>query len=154
MNRPQPLSPDAHRRLTAEFTDLTTRGRIDIAAKIEAARAHGDLSENGDYQAAKEAKALMETRIGQLTRLLANAEIVDSGSNSSVVGPGSIISVSYDGDEPEQYLVGSIEEQRDDITVMSTGSPMGQALLGASAGDEVSYQSPAGPVRVTIVAIE
>lgn len=148
------LSAAAHQRLSDELEDLTTRGRTDIAAKIEAARAHGDLSENGDYHAAKETQGLMEARIQHLTRLLDNAEIMERASDGGVVGPGSIVEVSYDGDEPERFLVGSIEEQRDDLTVVSPGSPMGQSLLGASAGDEVAYESPAGPVRITVTAVE
>ena len=154
MAEAQQLSAAAHQRLSEELEDLTTRGRTDIAAKIEAARALGDLSENGDYHAAKETKALMESRILHLTRLLDNAEIMERASDGHVIGAGSIVSVSYDGDEPERFLVGSIEEQRDDLTVVSLGSPMGQSLLGASPGDEVCYESPAGPVRITVAAVE
>lgn len=150
----QQLSAAAHRRLSEELEDLTTRGRNDMAAKIEAARALGDLSENGDYHAAKETQAMMESRILHLSRLLKNAEVMDLSSSGDVVGPGSIVSVSYDGDEPERFLVGSIEEQRDDLTVVSPGSPMGQSLLGTSAGDEVAYESPAGPMRITVTAVE
>lgn len=154
MAEAQQLSAAAHQRLTEELDDLTTRGRTDIAAKIEAARAHGDLSENGDYHAAKETQALMESRILHLTRLLANSEIMDHPSGGCVVGLGSVVEISYDGDEPERFLVGSIEEQRDDLTVVSPGSPMGQSLLGASVGDEVAYESPAGPVQIVVTAVE
>src|SRR5688572_14605272 len=71
------LSRDAHDRLQAELDDLTTRGRVDIARKIEAARELGDLSENGDYQAAKEEQGKMEGRIRQLTAMLRDVEIVE-----------------------------------------------------------------------------
>ena len=151
------LSKDAHERLSAELQDLTTRGRIEIADKIEAARKLGDLSENGDYHAAKEEQAKMEGRIGRLARILVDAEIIDSGNGA---GPdvgvilGSVVTVLYDGDdEPERLLVGLIEERQDDVAIVSPGSPMGEALLGASEGDSVEFVSPNGRQKVTVVEV-
>ena len=148
------LSQAAYDRLKAEHEDLTTRGRIDIARKIETARELGDLSENGDYHAAKEEQGKMEGRIMHLARILENAEIVE-GTDSDVVMAGSIVSICYEGDDtPERYLVGSIEERQDGLDVISPGSPLGAALLGASEGDEVSYESPGGVLQVRVVGIE
>ena len=151
----QQLSQNTYDRLAAELEELTTRGRIDIARKIETARELGDLSENGDYHAAKEEKGKMEGRIGHLQRLLLDAEIVaelDEDLNNVV--PGSIVSVLYDGeDDPERLLVGSIEEQRDDVAVVSPGSPLGEALLGASVGDRITFEAPGGDLMVQVVAI-
>lgn len=153
MAEAQQLSQAAYDRLKAEHDDLTTRGRIDIARKIEAARELGDLSENGDYHAAKEEQGKMEGRIMHLARILDNAEIVES-AGGDVVGAGAIVSIVFDGDdEVERYLVGSIEEQRDDVTVVSPGSPMGAALLGAAVGDEVSYEAPSG-ATLTVKVVE
>ncbi len=150
------LSQGAHDRLVAELDDLTTRGRIDIARKIEAARELGDLSENGDYHAAKEEQGKMEGRIMRLHQLLENVQIVeapDAGADSVV--PGTIVSILYDGDdEPERMLVGSIEEKRNDVAVVSPGSPLGGALLGASVGDDVSFEAPGGELRVRVVGLE
>ncbi|MDH3754625.1 MAG: transcription elongation factor GreA [Acidimicrobiia bacterium] len=147
------LSQSAFDRLKEEHEDLTTRGRIEIAQKIESAREMGDLSENGDYHAAKEEKGKMEGRIMHLERILENAEIVNDAA-SDIVQAGTVVSVVYEGDdEPETYLVGSIEERRDGIDVMSPGSPLGAALLGASVGESVSYESPAGTMTVEVVAI-
>ncbi len=150
------LSQSAHDRLKAEYDDLTTRGRIDIARKIEVAREMGDLSENGDYHAAKEEQGKMEGRIMHLASILENAEIVaDGAGGGDIVRAGSIVSVLYEGDDdPEQYLVGSIEEKRDDVMVVSPGSPMGIALLGAAVGDDVEYDSPGGSIKIEIVAID
>ncbi len=150
------LSQSAFDRLKAEHDDLTTRGRIDIARKIEAARELGDLSENGDYHAAKEEQGKMAGRILHLAAIIENCEIVADGANGSdIVGAGSIVSVLYeDDDEPEKYLVGSIEEKRDDVAVASPGSPMGKALLGAAIGDTVEYESPGGSLKIEIVAID
>ena len=151
------LSQAAHDRLSAELQELSTRGRIEIADKIEAARKLGDLSENGDYHAAKEEQAKLEGRIVHLTRILTNAEIIDAenGSNGDFgVVLGSVVTVLYDGDdEPERFLVGVIEERQDDVVVVSPGSPMGEALLGAAEGDAVEFDSPAGRQKVTVVEV-
>ena len=114
------LSQDAFDRLQAEFDDLTTRGRIEVADKIERAREMGDLSENGDYHAAKDEQGHMEGRIRQLEALLDNVEIIEQPV-AGVVGPGSIVTVVYEGDgddDAERYLVGHIEEQRDGLDVI------------------------------------
>ena len=148
------ISQDAHDRLSAELQDLTTRGRIDIADKIEAARKLGDLSENGDYHAAKEEQGKMQGRIVHLTRILKDAKIIDGDSGADDVIQGSVVTVLYDGDdEPERFLVGEIEERRGDLMVVSPGSPMGEALLGTSEGDCVEFHSPAGRQRVTVVEV-
>jgi transcription elongation factor GreA len=148
------LSQTAYDRLKAEYEDLTTRGRIDIAKKIETARELGDLSENGDYHAAKEEQGKMEGRIARLTQLLSDVEIVDE-IDGHEVQPGCVVAISYEGDDDvERYLVGSIEERHDELDVVSPGSPLGEALIGAHVGDTVSYQAPGGELRVKVVAIE
>ena len=148
------LSQAAHDRLSAELQDLTTRGRIEIADKIEAARKLGDLSENGDYHAAKESQALMEERILHLSRILAEAKIIDARAEGCGVTLGSVVTVLYDGDdEPERLLLGSVEERSDDVMVVSPGSPMGEALLGAATGDTVEFDSPGGLQKVTVVDV-
>ncbi len=150
------LSQAAYDRLKAEHEDLTTRGRVDIARKIETARELGDLSENGDYHAAKEEKGKMEGRIGHLARILRDAEIVEGGDGTGVVAPGSVVEIRYDGDDDvERYLLGSIEERVADLEVMSPGSPLGEALLGHKPGDVVQYQTPSGAtLAVEVVSVE
>jgi transcription elongation factor GreA len=149
------LSPAAYERLKSEYDDLTTRGRVDIARKIEAARELGDLSENGDYHAAKEAQGHMEGRIAHLAFMIENAEIVE-GAESDNVSHGSVVSIRYEGDDDvERYLVGSIEERHDDLDVISPSSPLGSALLGAGKGDTVEFTAPTGAeLRVEVVAVD
>jgi len=149
------LSQDAYDRLRAELEDLTTRGRVDIAQTIETARELGDLKENADYHAAREDQGRMEARIRQLQSLIDNAVIVDSSQTSDTVAAGSIVALRYEGDDDaDRFLVGSIEERRDDVAVVSPQSPLGQALLGRRKGDVVEYQAPGGNLKVEIVDIE
>jgi transcription elongation factor GreA len=142
-------------RLKEEHDDLTTRGRIDIARKIEVARELGDLSENGDYHAAKEEQGKMEGRIMFLAKMLETAEIVEGGGGDTV-GTGSVVELRYEGDDDtEKYLVGSIEERREGLDNLSPGSPLGEALIGAKAGDVVSFETPAGgSLNVEVVSVE
>ncbi len=149
------FSKEAYDRLTAEYEDLTTRGRIEIAQKIETARELGDLSENGDYHAAKEEQGKMEGRIAHLSALIEDAEIVELSGDLSSVQQGCVVSIQYEGDdEVEKYLIGSIEEKREGVAVMSPGSPLGQVLIGAGKGSTVTFESPNGPLAVSIVDIE
>ena len=109
------LTKATHDRLVLELEDLTTRGRIEIASQIEAARALGDLSENGDYHAAKDAQGKMESRIRHLQRLLKTARVVDDdeGGDGSV-RHGVVVALRYEGDDEDdvqRYFVGSIEER-------------------------------------------
>jgi transcription elongation factor GreA len=156
MAPPTQLSRSAYERLQAEFYDLTTRGRIDVANKIEAARLLGDLSENGDYHAAKDEQGHMEGRIRQLEHIIEHSEIIEGGEQG-VVAAGSIVTIVYDGDSDdsaEQYLIGHMEEKTGDLDVMSPLSPLGAALLGAKAGTTVEYQAPTGTLRVRVTKVE
>ena len=151
------LTRDTYDRLQAELEDLTTRGRVEIAALIESARALGDLKENGDYHAAKDSQGKMESRIRQLERMLKSATIVEGGgTGDGKVGTGSVVTLRYEGDDEDEttdYFVGSIEERQGDLTVVSPGSPLGQAVLGHAVGDTVEYAAPGGSLRVVIVKI-
>lgn len=148
------FTTDAYERLRAELEGLRTKGRIEIAQQIEAARALGDLSENGDYHAAKDSQGKMEARIRQLEGLMKGATIVQTASDGTV-SAGSVVGIRFDGDDDvERYLVGSIEEKREGVSIVSPGSPLGQALLGHRAGDTVAYEAPNGArLEATIVEV-
>lgn len=150
------LSRAAYDRLQAEFEDLTTRGRIEVANKIETARLLGDLSENGDYHAAKDEQGHMEGRIRQLEHLLETSEIIEPVGDG-VIGAGSVVTIVYEGDGDdmaERYLIGHHEERTGDLDVMSPNSPLGGALLGHVVGDVVAYQAPNGELRVAVRAVD
>ncbi len=142
------FSRAAYDRLKAEFDDLTTRGRIDVAEKIERAREEGDLKENAGYHAAKDEQGHMEGRIRQLEHLLENAEIIEDQW---------VYTVLYEGDSPdmaERYVVGNLEEQIDGADVISASSPLGSVLQGASEGDALSYEAPNGSLKITVLKVE
>jgi len=150
------LSRSAYDRLQAEFDDLTTRGRIEVANKIEVARLMGDLSENGDYHAAKDEQGHMEGRIRHLEHLLETASIIEATGDGSVA-PGSIVTIVYEGDDDdmaERYLIGHPEEKTAELDVMSPQSPLGLALLGKGPGDIVQYQAPNGTLKVKVLEVE
>ena len=122
------LSREAYDRLQAELEDLTTRGRIEVAEKIERARELGDLSENGDYHAAKDEQGHMEGRIRQLEHDPRERRDHRGAGADGVVGPGTIVTIVYEGDsddDAERYLVGHIEEKTDDLDVVSPTAPLG-----------------------------
>jgi transcription elongation factor GreA len=142
------LSRPAYDRLKAEYDDLTTRGRIDVANKIERAREEGDLKENAGYHAAKDEQGHMEGRIRQLEHLLENAEIVEGSAVYTVVYEGD------DDDDAERYVIGSMEEQVEGADVISPSSPLGQALDGADPGATITYEAPNGSLTVTVLRVE
>ncbi|MEJ6577327.1 MAG: transcription elongation factor GreA [Actinomycetota bacterium] len=138
------LTQEAADRLAAELADLEGPRRADIIKKIEAARAEGDLKENGGYHAAKDEQGKTEARIRQLKHMLENAHIGDPPvGESGVVGLGMLVTVDIAGDEIK-FLLGSREIASGDVDVYSEKSPLGAAVLGAKIGATVSYTAPNG----------
>src|SRR6478609_10074249 len=125
------LSPQAYERLQQELEERSTTRRREISLWIERAREHGDISENADYDAAKNEQGHNEARVRQLEAMLRKAVVVEDAAGD-VVAPGTIVAVLIEGDdEPTEYLVGSIEERNAEFEVLSVSSPLGQALMGA-----------------------
>lgn len=143
-------------KLRDEWHHLTTVGRTEIARVIEAARSLGDLSENGDYHAAKDEQGKMEARIHILEDIIHNHEIIERDENSDIVQHGSIVTVVFEGDsddEASDYFVGSIEEKPADVITASPTSPMGEALLGKKLGESVTYAAPSGDLTLRIIGL-
>lgn len=142
------LSQSAFDRLQAEFHDLTTRGRIDVANKIEVAREEGDLKENAGYHAAKDEQGHMEGRIRQLEYIIENAEVGDDQF---------IYTILYEGDSEdmaERYVVGHMEERVEGADIISPDSPLGGALVHATEGSSLTYEAPNGALTVTVLKVE
>ncbi|HUY42131.1 MAG TPA: transcription elongation factor GreA [Acidimicrobiales bacterium] len=150
------ITKETLEKLREEFTHLTTVGRTEIARVIESARLLGDLSENGDYHAAKDAQGKMESRIRQIDQVIRNHEIVERDSSVDVVQHATIVKVVYEGDAEDdfqEFFIGSIEEKPEGVLVASPSSPLGEALLGKSVGDWVEYDAPSGTLKVKIVGL-
>ena len=139
------LTQEAADRLAAELAEREGSRRTDIVKKIEAARAEGDLKENGGYHAAREEQGKNEARIRQLKHMLEHAHIgTPPAGESGVVGLGMLVTVDIAGDEMK-FVLGSREiEVGEDVDIYSEKSPLGAAVLGAKIGATVTYTAPNG----------
>src|SRR5918999_4416291 len=147
------MTRSAHRKLKEELAHLEGEGRQKIIEAIATARAHGDLSENAEYHAAKDQQGLQEARVRQIRQMLESAEIIKA-ANDGVVAPGKLVTIRHEGEDPETYLIGSREERGGDHDVLTPDSPIGRALVGRSAGEVVSAKVPAGELKVEIVSVQ
>lgn len=149
------LTHEAFDRLTAELETLRTTGRDEIAHKIELAREEGDLKENAGYHAAKDEQGKMEARITQLTVLLRDTEVGEAPASKGVVEPGTVVTATIAGDK-SVFLIGNREMAGDnDLSVYSSQSPLGIAILGLKVGDKASYEAPNGKkIQVSITKVE
>jgi transcription elongation factor GreA len=146
------LTPAALDKLKDELEHLTTTGREEIVERIAEARAHGDLSENSEYDSAKNDQGLMEARIRQLTHLIENAKII-SAVDSGVVGVGTIATVVDDDGDELEFFVAPAENKLPGLLLASPDSPLGAALMGAAAGDRVTYEAPGGTFSYTVTSV-
>jgi transcription elongation factor GreA len=148
------LTEEAYERRKSELDHLIGEGRIEIAKKIESARAEGDLKENGGYHAAKEEQGKIEARIRVLTELLRTATVGNAPESHGVVEPGTVVTANILGDK-SVFLIGSREIVGDsDLDVYSVGSPLGTAILGLKVGDHTTYTAPNGKeISVEIVKV-
>ena len=149
---------DTYQRMKAELDELTTTGREQIAERIKAAREHGDIRENAEYDAAKNEQGLMEARVRTLQAALRDPEIVEPPSEAESVGPRMLVTVRpLDDDDPEveTYLLAEHpEEKAPGARTVTTESPLGAVLLGAEQGTEVVVQAPGGSFRYQVVAFK
>ena len=149
------LTQAKYDELKSELANLQGPVRAEIVEKISAARDEGDLKENGGYHAAKEEQGRLEARILQLQSMLERAEVGEVADDGTIA-PGMKVSYKFAGDDsPETFLLGAREMANDDIEVFSPQSPLGSAIIGARAGDTVSYKAPNGKdLKVEIVSAE
>ena len=146
------LSQAAYDRLSAELEELKTQGRPRASKAIEVARSHGDLKENAEYDSAKEEQGKMEARIRQLTEMLRNAKVGEAPTGDVVEAGTVVTTIDEDGDS-ETFLLGSREDRPEGLSVVSANSPLGQALMGARVGDDVTYAAPAGSFSVKVTKV-
>lgn len=149
------LTPDGLKKLEDELEYLKVTGRKEIAEKIKIARGFGDLSENAEYDAAKDAQATMEERIAKIEEMLKNAVVVDVDDiNTDSVGICSKVKVlDLEFEEEEIYTIVGSTEADPDSNKISDESPIGTALMGKKAGDVVSVETPGGVFELKILEI-
>jgi transcription elongation factor GreA len=148
------LTQIAYDKLKEELDYLEGEARENIIREIATARAHGDLSENAEYHTAKDQQGLQEGRARQLRATLENAEIIEA-TDDGVVKPGMIVTIKHEGDdEAETYLLGLREEKGGDHDILTPESPIGQALVGRTAGETVTAKVPAGDLKIEIVEVK
>ncbi len=148
------ITEEGLQKIKEELTYLKGEKKHEMAIKLEAAIAQGDLKENADYHAAKEEAAFVEGRIKDLEDTLRRAQVIADTGPSDVVRVGSVVTVVEDGydDEETYYIVGAHEADPSNGRI-SNESPIGQALLGAKKGHVVSASTPGGVLRLQIKAI-
>jgi transcription elongation factor GreA len=153
MPKTEYLSPDGVARLETELEELIRVRRPEVAEKIAAARGFGDLSENAEYEEAKNDQAFLEGRIATIESLLANAEIIKTPRDNRQVRLGSSVTICFDDGAEDTYtIVGSAEANPAEGRI-SNESPIGAAALGHKLGDKVTATTPRGPMTFEITAI-
>ena len=150
------LTKEAYKELEERLAFLKSDGRVNVAEKIRVARSFGDISENSEYDAAREEEALLEQEIVQIEENLRNAKIIakTNKGDTSKVGVGSTVEVldmTYN-ENMTIKIMGSIESDPT-IGQISNESPMGKALLGKAKNDIVEFSTPAGIQKYKILSV-
>jgi len=149
------LTKEGYEKLKAELDDLKSRGRDEAARAIAEAREKGDLSENAEYDAAKDAQGMLELRINELEKALANARILDGShlDDSKITVLSSVIIRNIKTNKEMAYKLVSESEADLKTGRLSVNSPMGQGLLGKTIGDIAIVETPRGNIEFEIVKI-
>jgi len=150
------LTKDRLVELEKELKEMKTNGRKKMAEKIATARAHGDLSENAEYDAAKEEQGLFELKISKMEDILSRARIIDSSQfeNGKVHILSKVKIKNLKTKKSFEYILVSPEEADFQAGKISITSPVGQGLMGAKAGEKVKVKAPAGILEFEILSIE
>ena len=152
-NKPVYLTAEGLEKLKAELHHLVTVERPRVAARIHDAKQDGDITENAEYEDAKQEQSFLEGRILTLESQIKNAEVIEHHNGSDRVGIGSRVRIRSDEGEEEFTIVGSAEASPREGRI-SNESPVGVALMGRRSGETVTVQAPAGPVAYVVVAVE
>lgn len=149
------LRQSALKKYENELEFLKTNKRKEIAEKIKEAREQGDLSENAEYDAAKEEQAAIEARIEEIEKILKNAEVVnEEDSDPTTISIGCIVRVlDIEFDEEETFQIVGTTEADSLHNLISNESPLGKALIGARIGDVVDVEAPQGSVQYQVEEI-
>jgi|SRR5699024_7054466 len=150
------MTQEGKEKLEDELHYLKTERRQEVVERIKEARGFGDLSENSEYDAAKDEQAFVETRIVQVEKMIRNAVIIENDNeNPDIVSLGKTVTFEElpDGDEETYTIVGSAEADPFEGKI-SNDSPMAKSLLGHEKGTEVTVTTPGGDIQVKIISVE
>ena len=148
------LTQEGKDKLEEELHYLETQTRAEVGERIKVAREFGDISENSEYDDAKNEQGLMEARIAEITHILSEATVVNTPKRSSNVHIGSTVTVDMNGRERVFSIVGAAESNAHEGKI-SNESPVGAALLGHKKGDKVTTTGPTGrDIEMTILKVE
>jgi transcription elongation factor GreA len=150
--KPVYLTAEGLAKLTAELNQLITVERPRVAARIHEAKLDGDISENAEYEDAKQEQSFLEGRIATLEGQLKNAEVIAATNGRDRVSIGSKVVITGADGEETFTIVGSAEASPREGRI-SNESPVGVALMGRKKGDKVIVKAPAGPVSYTVVSV-
>ncbi|MCP3951220.1 MAG: transcription elongation factor GreA [Desulfobacterales bacterium] len=141
-----PITKQGYENLKKELQRLKTVERPENIKAIEEARAHGDLSENAEFEAAKDRQGFLEGRINELTYKLSSADVIDPETLSSdkVVFASRVILENIDTEESVEYQIVGPDESDIEKGMISVSSPLGRAMIGKKPGDEIAVQAPGG----------
>ncbi len=150
-----PITRRGYEALTAELSRLRKEERPKVIEAIAEARSHGDLSENAEYDAAKERQGFIEARIAELQTKLAEARIIDTAGRVSdtVVFGATVVLIEQESQEKRQYTLVGQDEADLKLARISVQSPVGRALIGKRVGDLVEAQTPSRVVEYEVVEI-
>ena len=156
MNKPiTVLTKDGVAKLEAELENLKTVKRREVAEKIKVALSFGDLSENSEYDEAKNEQGIVESRIAEIEATLAHAQVIDSDDiTTEKVGIGTVVKIlNMDMDEEMEFQIVGTSEANIDKGQMSDESPIGAALIGRKIGEVVDVETPSGMIQFEILDI-
>lgn len=147
------MTADGYVKIENELNELKVNKRPEVIKALKEARALGDLSENADYDAARNDQSMLESQIKKLENMLANAKIINNIDND-IVNIGSTVTISYvdDADEEVYKIVGSLEADPFNNKI-SNESPIGNAIMGRKVGEVISVESPTGSYNIKITKI-
>lgn len=149
------LTPEKFEELKKELEHLKTVRRKEVAESLEYARSLGDLSENAEYQEAREMQAAIEERIQHLETVIKEAKIVAHDKKGDAVGLGSEVTIKKDGDsESRTYTIVGSEEADIHSHKLSYLSPLGDALMGKAKGDSFTFETPNGKQAYSVEAVK
>ncbi|MBO8441424.1 MAG: transcription elongation factor GreA [Firmicutes bacterium] len=151
-----PMTEEGKIKLEKELETLKTKTRPEIIKRIQIARSFGDLSENSEYESAKDEQSNVENRIATIEEMLHNAEIIDSNAvekNEVSLGK-SVTFKELPDEEPETYTIVGAAESDPLSGKISNDSPIARSLIGHKVGEEVEIDIPAGKIKVKIIKVE